>query len=190
MEQDLYTEQELLIQLTNGNPKVTEQVYKQHFRFVRKWIAKTGGSDEDAADICQESMIVLYEKSRSGDFALTCKLSTYLFAVARNLWYKKLQSQPKGLQAIDDEEEINIEGNYEDDIKAHLERESHYAQLDIALSQLGEPCSTLLKSFYFNDSSMQQIASDLGYTNADNAKTQKYKCLARLKKIFYATQVK
>lgn len=189
MEQDLKIEQELLIQLASGNREVTERVYKQHFRFVRTWIGKTGGSEDDAADICQESMIVLYEKSRSDDFALTCKLSTYLFAIARNLWYKKLQSQPKGLLAIDDEEEINIEGSYENDIKAHLERESHYAQLDTALARLGEPCSTLLKSFYFNDKSMQQIASDLGYTNADNAKTQKYKCLTRLKKIFYTTQV-
>jgi hypothetical protein len=33
---------------------------------------------------------------------------------------------------------------------------------------------------------MQEIATDFKYTNADNAKTQKYKCLVRLKKIFFA----
>ncbi len=190
MKQDVNTEQELLRQLAKGDRKVMERVYSQHYRFVCKWIGKTGGNEEDAADICQESMIVLYEKSRSGEFELTCKLSTYLFAIARNLWHKKLQAQPKGLTAIDDDEEVNIEGNYEDDIKAHHERELHYEQLDNALAQLGEPCSSLLKSFYFKNSSMQQLATDFGYTNADNAKTQKYKCLARLKKIFYSTQVK
>jgi len=31
---------------------------------------------------------------------------------------------------------------------------------------------------------MVEIAGDFGYTNADNAKNQKYKCLMRLKKIF------
>lgn len=33
---------------------------------------------------------------------------------------------------------------------------------------------------------MQELAKQFGYTNADNAKTQKYKCLLRLKKIFFA----
>jgi hypothetical protein len=33
---------------------------------------------------------------------------------------------------------------------------------------------------------MQEIADDFGYTNADNAKTQKYKCLMRLKKLFFS----
>jgi hypothetical protein len=32
---------------------------------------------------------------------------------------------------------------------------------------------------------MQEIALSFGYTNAENAKNQKYKCLMRLKKIFF-----
>ena len=32
---------------------------------------------------------------------------------------------------------------------------------------------------------MPEIADLFRYTNADNAKTQKYKCLVRLKKIFF-----
>jgi hypothetical protein len=36
---------------------------------------------------------------------------------------------------------------------------------------------------------MQEIAADFGYTNPDNAKTQKYKCLMRLKKIFFSARV-
>ena len=190
MHNDLYTEQELLRLLAAGDRAVTEQVYRLHYRFVSKWIAKLGGNDEDAEDICQEAMIVLYEKAKSGDFELTSKLSTYLFAIARNLWYKKVQSRPTGLVTMEEGHEEHIEGSYEDDIKAHHERELHYEQLDSALAGLGEPCASLLRSFYFNNNSMQQIASDFGYTNADNAKTQKYKCLARLKKIFYSTQVK
>lgn len=190
MHNDLNTEQELLKQLACGDRVAMEQVYGQHYRFVRKWIATKGGDDDDAADICQESMIVLYEKARAGDFELTSKLSTYLFAIARNLWYKKLQSRPAGLVQMEEGDEENIAGGYEDDIKAHKEREMHYEQLDNALAQLGEPCSSLLRSFYYKNSSMGQIASDFGYTNADNAKTQKYKCLARLKKIFYSSQVK
>ena len=77
---------------------------------------------------------------------------------------------------------------YEDDIAVHEERELHYEQLDAALEQIGEPCRSVLKAYYHQDKSMQQIATEFGYTNPDNAKTQKYKCLTRLKKIFFGNR--
>ena len=46
--------------------------------------------------------------------------------------------------------------------------------------------SIVFKDFYLADKSMDEIAKRFGYTNADNAKTQKYKCLQRLKKLFFA----
>jgi DNA-directed RNA polymerase specialized sigma24 family protein len=79
---------------------------------------------------------------------------------------------------------------YEDDINSYKEKEMHYQSLDQALDQLGEPCRSLLKAFYHEDKNMQQIAAEFGYTNPDNAKTQKYKCLNRLRKIFYLAQAK
>ena len=40
-----------------------------------------------------------------------------------------------------------IDWAYEDDIKAHNEREMHYAQLNNAMEQLGEPCRSFYGSF-------------------------------------------
>jgi hypothetical protein len=44
----------------------------------------------------------------------------------------------------------------------------------------------LLEGYYLNKKGMQELANQFGYTNADNAKNQKYKCLMRLKKLFFA----
>ena len=52
------------------------------------------------------------------------------------------------------------------------------------MQQLGDPCAKLLNNFYKKEMTMQEIAHAFGYTNAENAKSQKYKCLARLKKIY------
>jgi hypothetical protein len=57
-----------------------------------------------------------------------------------------------------------------------------------ALKLLGEPCKTIMEDFYMHNKSMQDICERFGYTNADNAKTQKYKCLQRLKKLFFQQQ--
>jgi RNA polymerase sigma factor (sigma-70 family) len=188
----LTTEQHLLAALAIGDRTATTAIYDQHYNMISGWLLKNGGGGNDAADIFQEAMVILYEKAQSDDFRLTCKISTYLFAVSKHLWYKKLQKlqrQPGALpdNAGSDEE---MDWAYEDDINVHHEREVHYEQLNAALSQLGEPCSSLLKAFYHHDKSMSEIAADFGYTNPDNAKTQKYKCLARLRKLFYGVQAK
>ena len=188
----LHTEQQLLTALAKGERAATSQIYQQHHNTINSWIIKNGGAAADGADIFQEAMVVLYEKAQNEDFRLTCKIGTYLFAVSKHLWYKKVQKQQKQPGNLPDKAGIDeeIDWTYEDDINAHKERETHYEQLNVALDQLGEPCRSLLKAFYHQDKSMQEIATEFGYTNTDNAKTQKYKCLARLRKIFYNAQAK
>jgi DNA-directed RNA polymerase specialized sigma24 family protein len=63
------------------------------------------------------------------------------------------------------------------------EKEEVYAMLESALQELGEPCKTLLTLSYYKNYSTDEIASALNYKSTDSAKTQKYKCLVRLKKI-------
>jgi RNA polymerase sigma factor (sigma-70 family) len=182
------SEQDLLVALAAGERTATEQIYRQNHHIVSGWLAKNGCPAADAADIFQEAMVVLYSKAQNEEFRLTCSVGTYLFAISKHLWYKKLQQQnrePTLLMDVGDEED-DKGGSYDDDINVHHEREVHYETLDSALDQLGEPCRSLLKAFYHHDKSMQEIAADFGYTNPENAKTQKYKCLARLRKLFYS----
>ncbi len=55
--------------------------------------------------------------------------------------------------------------------------------MEQAMGKIGEPCKSLLDAYYLQKKSMQDIAAEFGYTNADNAKTQKYKCLDKVKEI-------
>ena len=73
----------------------------------------------------------------------------------------------------------------EDEVEQYAERDIQFGKMQSALQLLGEPCKTIIEDFYINNRSMQEICENFGYTNADNAKTQKYKCLQRLKKLFF-----
>jgi RNA polymerase sigma factor (sigma-70 family) len=73
----------------------------------------------------------------------------------------------------------------EDDLERQEEKDRQFAIMESALLQLGEPCKTIIEDYYMQSKSMQEICEKFGYTNADNAKTQKYKCLQRLKKLFF-----
>jgi DNA-directed RNA polymerase specialized sigma24 family protein len=72
----------------------------------------------------------------------------------------------------------------EEDLERHEQRNRDFVIMEQAMTNLGEPCKSLLEAYYLDKKSMVEIAGDFGYTNADNAKNQKYKCLMRLKKIF------
>jgi DNA-directed RNA polymerase specialized sigma24 family protein len=45
-----------------------------------------------------------------------------------------------------------------------------------ALDRLGEPCRKLLLLYYWEEQSMESIASLMGMANADTVKSRKYQC--------------
>jgi DNA-directed RNA polymerase specialized sigma24 family protein len=74
----------------------------------------------------------------------------------------------------------------DEDLEFHEKHNADFLIMENALNKIGEPCKSLLEAYYLQKKNMLEIAADFGYTNADNAKTQKYKCLVRLKKLFFA----
>lgn len=160
-----------------------ETIYRDNFATIKGFIIKNNGYTDDALDIFQEAMIVLFEKAKSGSFTLSCQLQTYLYSICRRLWLKKLQKQNRYNPSIETIEEIVP---VENEIEYHEKKDNDFLFMESALKKIGEPCKSLLEAFYLEKKSMPEIAASFGYTNADNAKTQKYKCLMRLKKIFFA----
>ncbi len=177
-----YSEKVLLQGLARNDKKAVETIYKDNYTSIQSLIINNNGTADDAKDIFQEAMIVLYEKARSGSFELNCLIKTYLYSVARRLWLKRLQQSSRYNGDIGHAEAIVP---VEDDIEEHARRDREFEMMNKAISSLGEPCKSLLEAFYLQKKNMQEIASGFGYTNAENAKTQKYKCLMRLKKIFF-----
>lgn len=178
-----YNEHSLLKGLANNDSSAVETLYKRHFGMIQHFVTNNNGSFDDARDIFQEAMIALYEKVQNDSFTLTCQIKTYLFSICKNLWLKRLQQMGKYSSPLSSEEEaISVDTDLEE--LAH--KDAAFAIMDRALNSLGEPCKSLLEGYYLNKKGMQELAADFGYTNADNAKNQKYKCLMRLKKLFFA----
>ena len=176
-------EKTLLEGLAKEDKASIEQIYRDNYTMVQLLILNNSGTTDDAADIFQEAMIVLFEKSKMADFELNCQLKTYLYSVCRRLWLKKLQQMQRfGRQEAEMEDVVPVE----DDIELHEKRQLDFNIMENAMNKIGEPCKSLLEAYYIHKKQMLQIATEFGYTNADNAKTQKYKCLVRLKKLFFA----
>ena len=176
-------EKALLQGLARSDKKAIELIYKENYNMVQSLIINNSGSADDAKDIFQETMIVLYEKVRSGTFELNCLIKTYVYSVSRRLWLKRLQQMNRYGPNI---ENIQDTVTVEEDVEENERINDEFQAMEKAIGSLGEPCKSLLEAYYLEKKNMQEIALFFGYTNAENAKNQKYKCLVRLKKIFFA----
>lgn len=180
----LYEEEKALLEgLATGDAEAIEAIYRENYSLIQAYIVKNNGYADDARDIFQEAMIILFENAKNADFELNCQIKTYLYSVCRRLWLKKLQKENRYNPDIElFRESVPVE----DEIEAHEKKDQDFKLMETALEKIGEPCKSLLEAFYIKKLSMPDIAGSFGYTNADNAKTQKYKCLMRLKKIFFS----
>ena len=175
-------ERELLKGLAKSDKRAVETIYKENFNMVQSLIINNNGTVDDARDTFQEAMIVLFEKARSGTFELNCQLKTYVYSVCRRIWLKRLQQLNRYVNEIEGFETVPVE----EDIEEHEKRYEEFQLMEKTINNLGEPCKGLIEAYYIQKKNMQEIANQFGYTNADNAKNQKYKCLMRLKKLFFA----
>ena len=179
------TEQEqlLLKGLAKSDKASVEAIYRDNYTIIQSFILNNNGTTDDARDIFQEAMVVLYEKSKDPEFSLHCQVRTYLYSVCRRLWLKRLQQLNRyNIQVESLEEVVPVEEGVEE----HEKRNADFQLMEQAMGKIGEPCKSLLDAYYLQKKSMNDIAGEFGYTNADNAKTQKYKCLVRLKKLFFS----
>ncbi|MCC9168513.1 RNA polymerase sigma factor [Pontibacter harenae] len=185
MKKSLYETDEAIIEgIRVDDDKALAYLYKLYYPMISHFILNNSGTDDEAKDIYQEGVIVFYEKIKDNSLELSCQIKTYLYSVCRRLWLKRLAEKGRYASRIDDSESYLM---LEDDLTQHEENERQFGLMGEALEQLGEPCRALLEDYYLRTQNMQVITEKFGYTNTDTAKNQKYKCLQRLKKIFFST---
>ena len=163
--------------LVTKRAQAMRQLYRQAYPPVRRYIGRHGGLEQDAQDIFQDALIVLYEQATSGTLVLTAAASTYLLSVSRNLWHQELRRRAR-LRC----ESLPATATLaQEDAEEGEAAEPTLAVLDY-VERLGETCKNLLLSFYYFQQPLAQIAETHGYRTVRSATVQKFKCLERLRR--------
>jgi RNA polymerase sigma factor (sigma-70 family) len=155
-------------------------LYKTSRRPVVSYIMKNSGTADDAEDILQEAVVVLWEKVRSGKFQYEAQLSTFIMGIAKNIWLRRLAQRrkeiPEGthIDEVESPDPSPLEGLIESDT-SKLVRDS--------LNKLGDPCRRLLLLFYWEELPLEKIALAMGFANAETVKSKKYQCKKALERI-------
>lgn len=170
------TDQKLINSIKAGGNSSLEVFYNKCFPMVASYIKQNTGNDEDAQDVFQEAIIVLIEKIKNTDFVLTSTLSTYVFAISKNIWLKNLRNNKLlKIEPLDDSlynAEISTDENEEVDLE---KRVSSW------LSRITKHCQQILKALFFYNQPIEVLMVKMGWKNKHTAANQKYKCIQQLK---------
>jgi RNA polymerase sigma factor (sigma-70 family) len=176
-----FTDDEYLEGIRADNDMALKSLYRYLYPVISNMVLKNSGSEAEAKDIFQESLIIFIEKVKNG-FRPDCQVRTFVYSIARRLWLKRLAEKSRMFGGIEEMEEFLP---CEVEISEEEFSQKEMVKLTEALSRIGEPCRSLLTDFYINSLGLEELTVKFRYTNKDNTKNQKYKCLQRLKKIFF-----
>jgi RNA polymerase sigma factor (sigma-70 family) len=154
-----------------------EYLYKSGYPLISGFVIQSGGTAEDVKDLLQDSLVIVYENIVDEKFRGDSGIMTYLNSICQNRWHTYLRRK-KNILIDNYSNFMNL--IYEDDPEEELAERAKYAES--LLSASTDRCKEILVAFYYDNLSMEQIAGKLGYTNADNAKNQKAKCMDKLRK--------
>jgi RNA polymerase sigma factor (sigma-70 family) len=166
--------------IRSGDEEALVRLYESNRRSVTALVTRNRGTIDDANDVLQEALVILWERVRQGRYEARAKLSTFVYATAKNIWLRHLARQRREtpMDMLPDTSPAEDPSPLEEMVVTETA-----ARVAHALSRLGEPCKTLLTLFYWEEASMQEIAMRLGFANAETAKSKKYQCKQALHKL-------
>lgn len=148
------------------------RLYKQVFPAVSRYIARRGGSFEEAKDTFQDALVIYYEKSVGELLPVGHAEQAYLMGIARHLWLKRYREKSNyvGFDVLNDvfNEETPAPVPSTEALMKYLESS-------------GKRCMELLKAFYYDKLPFKQLGRLFGYVSIHSATVQKYKCLEKVR---------
>src|SRR5690606_18400997 len=102
----VWSDETIVEEIRKGNKEALVYLYEGNYASIRNYILKNSGDSDDVEDILQDAVIVVWQKVSQKEFELTAKLSTFLFAVAKNLWLKAL-NKAKRTEVLEDHHEVH-----------------------------------------------------------------------------------
>jgi RNA polymerase sigma factor (sigma-70 family) len=170
----------LLDKLKTEESSSFKLLYKFYFPTIASYINQNLGNNEDAEDIFQEAIIILLEKVRQPDFVLTSSLKTYLYAVAKNLWLKRLRDNK--IAIVGDELFLTTYKTETETIEIEPEK-SKEEKVANWLLKITRNCQNILKALFFYEVPMDSLMVKMGWKNKHTASNQKHKCIQQIKNV-------
>lgn len=170
---------DVIERLHQGDEALFREIYYEYRENFLSWAAHHYPLDRDqASDVYQEALSSFYINVYSGRLTeLNASLKTYIFGIAKNHLYKRLQMENEWeLQGLRVEVEVDDPAL----VDPYPEFNERRKEVIKAMEQMGEPCKTIIEWTYLLNCPNKTIMEELRYSSEDVVKSTKWRCMQRL----------
>jgi RNA polymerase sigma factor (sigma-70 family) len=172
-----YSAEEILSGIKNHDKDVLTYIYESFYQQINFFVNTNSGTDEDAQDIYQEALIVIYKKINEESLTeLDCSFNTYLYSVCKLLWLKQLERNK--IKTADKIEKEELQ-DFGEDMMDIFEKDDRMSLYQKHYRMLSKDCQKVLR-LTLNKLSLKQVANIMGYKSQKYAKKKKYQCKEKL----------
>ena len=158
----IHPDQMFIDGLANNDSAVIEAIYKKFVPKVVFFIKNNSGDEDQAQDVVQEVLMLLFNQAKANTLLLTCPFDAYFFLLCKRKWLNELKkTSNKGVTIKEDFASI-----YESALELVEEAEQFDEKqqlFDMMFQKLGDKCQEVLK-LSFTIKSMEEVAEKLNVT--------------------------
>ncbi len=158
-----------------GDGTILREIYESYHKAIFQLVSTNQGTEEDAKDVFQEGIMLMYQKLQSADFQMASSFFTYFYAVCRNIWSNKRRKKSFGEVSLTDE----ITSMYKEVPEAQFHQSEQYTLYRKKFLELGAECQQIL-SLFFAKTKMTEIVEKMNFSSVSYAKKRKFICKERL----------
>lgn len=175
-----YSDQELIKQIKAGGlpcEQAMSYIYRQYVDEVVAYLTRRQFHGEEARDVVQDAVINLLLGVQQGKFLGNSSLRTYLYAISKNLWLRRLRRMGTEESYIQKQDDKDVDHTSPEVLIMEEDQKSGINQI---LGSLKEKCREVLL-MWSQKYAMKEIAETLGYSNDQVVRNKKNHCMKELK---------
>jgi RNA polymerase sigma factor (sigma-70 family) len=176
--------EEIVESIRKEDRKVLLYLYRSYYPSVKKFILNNSGSSEDAEDIFQDALLLIYLKIKENNLTLCCNLSTFIFSVSKFLWLKTLSKRKINVKITLLDEIIDADCNFHED---YIWMEKRKLIME-AIREMSPDCQKIM-NLYLENTPEERIVAIMGYSSIQYARNRRTSCKDRLVKKLWNSQI-
>ncbi|CAM4066067.1 RNA polymerase sigma factor [Flavobacterium weaverense] len=160
--QIIHSDQIYIEGIANNDSAIIQSIYKKFVPKVISYIRNNSGDEDQAQDVVQEIMILLFNQAKANKLQLSCPFDAYFFLLCKRKWLNELKKASNKGVTINDEYTSNNEPTEEMVTQTEIFEEKQEL-FDLMFQKLGDKCQEVLK-LSFTLKSMEEVAEKLQVT--------------------------
>lgn len=177
-----FTSEAIMDGLKAKRSDVFDYLYQEFGSMIAGHVIKNSGSEEDAREMVQITMVKLWQVVNEGRYEEQGKLGQFVFQLAANTWREELRRRRNNPREELKDQALQILDDREDAIHWVLVKEKRLQAIQAGMQHLQEECRKIIEWYHLAAISLQQIAAEQNM-DYNNLRKRIFDCRKKLKQI-------